>query len=436
MASKAVAVAAPAARFLRSARLCRARDLEQLSILVELLKSISLLIHALQTERGASSIVLGSHGAQFTERLVAQVAQSRALEASVRERLEHIDEKLDRMSSGARFYTCVAFAFRALDTLPRAREQICVLALAPQDAIKAFTDIICCLLAVGFEVADMAADPVISRALVALVNFAQGKEYAGQERATAGAAFSRGQFHAADQSRLRQLISAQDQAFRVFAQFCEPAHVTAFHSVMATHDGAEVKRMRRTALARERIEGHAGIAADTWFEHTTRRIDDMKAIEDAMTAELGRLCADQLAQSLADAEGSKLHGADFMVEELAVNPRIAMLVTDAGPAVNSLGLEGGAGLYTVDAVLPKPMHSILDVIRAQSRRIDDVSQQLESARVELAERKVIERAKGLLMKNRRLSEAQAYALMRQTAMQQNKRIFEIAEALVSMADIL
>ena len=40
------------------------------------------------------------------------------------------------------------------------------------------------------------------------------------------------------------------------------------------------------------------------------------------------------------------------------------------------------------------------------------------------------------MKNRRLSEAQAYALMRQTAMQQNKRIFDIAEALVSMADIL
>jgi hypothetical protein len=130
----------------------------------------------------------------------------------------------------------------------------------------------------------MAADPEISRALVALVNFAQGKEYAGQERANAGAAFSRGQFHAVDQSRLRQLIGAQDQAFRVFAQFCEPAHVTAFHRVMATHHSAEVKRMRRTALARERVDGHASIAADSWFEHTTRRIDDMKAIEDAMTA--------------------------------------------------------------------------------------------------------------------------------------------------------
>ena len=44
------------------------------------------------------------------------------------------------------------------------------------------------LLAVGFEAADTAADPETSRALIALVNFAQGKEYAGQERATAGAA--------------------------------------------------------------------------------------------------------------------------------------------------------------------------------------------------------------------------------------------------------
>src|SRR3984893_7288639 len=107
-----------AARFLRSAQLCRARDLKQLSVLSDLVKGISELIHALQKERGASSIYLGSNGAHFADRLVARVAESRSLEERVRGHLEHADEKLDPMSCSARFYTRVAFAYRALASPP------------------------------------------------------------------------------------------------------------------------------------------------------------------------------------------------------------------------------------------------------------------------------------------------------------------------------
>jgi response regulator NasT len=64
-------------------------------------------------------------------------------------------------------------------------------------------------------------------------------------------------------------------------------------------------------------------------------------------------------------------------------------------------MVGGAKFYEVGNALPKPMRSILDVVEAQSR--------LESTRVGLAERKTIERAKGLLMRSRRLSEEDAYA---------------------------
>src|SRR5260370_26006413 len=146
-----------AARFLRSAQLCRARDLKLLSILSDLVKGISALIHALQKERGASSIYLGSNGTQFADRLAARVAESRGLEEGVRDHLEHMDEKLDPLSCSARFYTRVAYAFRALDSLPGTREQVSALALAPQDAVKAFSDVIAFLLAVGFEAAGTAA---------------------------------------------------------------------------------------------------------------------------------------------------------------------------------------------------------------------------------------------------------------------------------------
>jgi AmiR/NasT family two-component response regulator len=83
-----------------------------------------------------------------------------------------------------------------------------------------------------------------------------------------------------------------------------------------------------------------------------------------------------------------------------------------------------------------PMHALLDIVAGQSLRIDAINTQLESARQALAERKIIDRAKGLLMHSRRLSEQDAYTLIRQTAMNQNKRIVEVAEAIVSMADIL
>jgi len=401
-------------------------------MLGELVKSLNELIHALQKERGASSIFLGSNGVQFSDRLTALVAECRDLESVVQERLEQLDKGLDRMSSGARFYTRVALALRALETLPETRAQIASLVMAPQDAVKAFTGIIGCLLAVGFEVADIAADPAISRALVALVNFAQGKEYAGQERAIAGAAFSGGHFHAADQRRLGHLVAGQEQAFRVFAEFSQPAHVSAFHDLLSSPDSSEMKRMRELSLDRERVAEPAADTADIWFRLTTRRIDAMKTIEEQMAADLGRLCAAKLAESRQDSKRVDMAHAD----DMAATARVAMLVTDVDPAVNNLGLDGGVSLYTLDGALPKPMRSILDVMHAQSRRIDDVSLQLASARLALSERKVIERAKGLLMKGRRLSEKEAYALMRQTAMNQNKRIVEVAEAIVSVGDIL
>jgi len=256
----------PAARFLRSAKMRRARDLEQLSILCEAVQGISELIHALQKERGASSIYLGSNGAQFAEKLGSCVAESGGLEERVRNRLERVDEKLDPVSCSARFYTRVAFAFRALDSLPGTREQVSALALAPQDAVRAFTEVITLLLAVGFEAADVAVDPETSRALIALVNFAQGKEYAGQERATAGAALSRGHFGAADQRLLLHLAAAQERALKIFTQFADPRHVALFLELDSSPEAAAFKQMRAEALGQDPGSDSSARIADRWYE--------------------------------------------------------------------------------------------------------------------------------------------------------------------------
>lgn len=421
-----------AARFLRAAQLCRARELKQLSVLSDLVKGISELIHALQKERGASSIYLGSGGTYFADRLAARVAESRGLEERVRGHLEHVDEKLDPMSCSARFYTRVAFAFDALDSLPSTRERVSALVFAPQDAFKAFTEVVALLLAVGFEAADIAADPATSRALIALVTFAQGKEYAGQERATAGAALSRGRFDAADRRHLQHLQAAQERAFKVFTEFADSSHVTLFLELSNSPETAEFKQMRATTLEPDPSGEPRPTTADAWYEVTTRRIDTMRAIEDCIAADLGRLCAVKLAEAKAGTK--RVDALDREVFKHTAAP-FAMLVTDVDPTVNTAGMTGGVELYGMDSGMPKPMRAIRDVVEAQSRRIDEINSQLESARVALTERKTIERAKGILMRSRRLSEKDAYTLLRQTAMSQNKRMIEIAEAILSMADI-
>lgn len=204
------------------------------------------------------------------------------------------------------------------------------------------------------------------------MSFAQRKEYAGQERATTGAAFSRGRFAVDDLRRLQYLTAAQRRAFNIFAEFAAPVHVELSLDLAGGDAAGELERMRSAALvAAAAAPRRIDVSADHWYAVTTRRIDAMKRIEDAMTAEL-------------------------------------------------------------DRAVPRPMRSILDVFAAQSRRLDDVSSQLDCARAALAGRKLIERAKGLLMKSRRLSENDAYRLMRQTAMRQNRRLVDVAEAIVSM----
>lgn len=409
----AAAPDAAAARLLRSADACRVLELERLTILAELIKDLGGLVHSLQKERGVSSIFLGSSAGQFGERLGSQREESRHLERRVCEHLELIDGELERMNPGARFYVRAAVALRSLGTLAAVRRQIATLVAAPQDAIKDFTDIIGALLAVSFEAANVAADPATSRMLIALVSFAQGKEYAGQERATAGAALSRGRLERAELERLERLEAAQERAFQIFAGFAADPHVSSFRESMGREGRSSQLALMRAAIHRQSPDEETPpVAADDWYQLTTWRIDEMRAMEERLASDLQRLCREKLLEA---------HSATASV---------------SAATADQIGVEGGIGFFSLDGALPKPLRSILEVIDAQSRHIDDISAQLESARLALAERKSIERAKGLLMRSRRLSENDAYALMRQTAMKQNKRLYEVAEAILSMAELL
>lgn len=414
-------------RFLVAARQCEIEGLKHLLEVGRLVLSVTGLIHHLQRERGASNLFLGSGGQCYGEQLrIYQVAATEA-ERELRARLADWLDQARCRHGCARFFAHIATALHGLGGLPGLREQVCKRGIDVTTVMTQFNDLIRDLLAVVFEAADSAADPQISRALVALFNFMQGKELAGQERAIGAAGFSQGGFDDSLRQALLHRIEAQERSFEVFEEFCDPESRAAWQQVVASPHSSELERLRRIACTR-RIADLDGVEmAQTWFSRATHRIDAMKGVEEGLEAHLKGLC-----ESRIEAVGLELASAH---EPSAWAAPSAQAI--AGPFTiffpdESVRAGGEAQLLAP----PLSGRSVMDLVHQQSRRLQAMEDELHAARKALADRKVIERAKALLMKFRGLSEDEAHRFLRQTAMNQNQRLAEVAESIVSMAEVL
>lgn len=120
----------------------------------------------------------------------------------------------------------------------------------------------------------------------------------------------------------------------------------------------------------------------------------------------------------------------------AVKRPVAMFVDRADRASIEAAVEAGVSAYVVDGLKRERVKPILDMAIVRFNAFSHLSRELEEARSELEDRKVIERAKGILMTSKGLSEEDAYTLLRKTAMNQNRKIAEIAQSLVTAAGLL
>jgi response regulator NasT len=120
----------------------------------------------------------------------------------------------------------------------------------------------------------------------------------------------------------------------------------------------------------------------------------------------------------------------------AIQRPIAMFVDRSDGAMIEKAVEAGVSAYVVDGLKKERVKPILDMAISRFNAFSRLTRELEQARSELEDRKIIDQAKGILMKTRGLSEADAYALLRSTAMNQNRRLVDIAQSLVTAADLL
>lgn len=123
------------------------------------------------------------------------------------------------------------------------------------------------------------------------------------------------------------------------------------------------------------------------------------------------------------------------VQSSAPKPIVMFTQDDNGETITR-ATRAGVSAYVVDGISQKRVRPILDAAIERFVQYRDLSEELEKTRAELSQRKVIDQAKGILMKQRGLSEDEAYTAMRKLAMSNNKRVFEIAESVVAAAKLL
>jgi two-component system, response regulator / RNA-binding antiterminator len=120
----------------------------------------------------------------------------------------------------------------------------------------------------------------------------------------------------------------------------------------------------------------------------------------------------------------------------AVKRPVAMFVDQSDTASIEAAVDAGVSAYIVGGMQKERIKNILDLCISRSNSFARLRDELEHARTALEERKVIDRAKGILMKARNLSEEAAYVLLRKTAMNENKKIAEVAQSVVTAAELL
>lgn len=119
------------------------------------------------------------------------------------------------------------------------------------------------------------------------------------------------------------------------------------------------------------------------------------------------------------------------------NPRpIVMFVDRAAPTQTEEALRAGVAAYVAEGLDADRIRAILDFASAQFRVMQDMRRDLARAKSDLAARKVIDRAKGLIMQRRKVNEAEAYAILRKAAMDQGKPIAAIATQLIDAESLL
>ena len=126
----------------------------------------------------------------------------------------------------------------------------------------------------------------------------------------------------------------------------------------------------------------------------------------------------------------------FFILSRSVQRPIAMFVDRSDTDAMQSAIEAGVSAYVVDGLRKERVKPILDMAISRFNAFSKMARELEEVRSQLENRKTIDRAKAILMKSKGMDEAEAYAALRRAAMNQNRKIVDIAQSLITAAELL
>jgi two-component system, response regulator / RNA-binding antiterminator len=138
-----------------------------------------------------------------------------------------------------------------------------------------------------------------------------------------------------------------------------------------------------------------------------------------------------------DTESPSRDVLEHLVMVTQHTPRpVVMFASDGAPETIREATRAGVSAYIVDGLDKNRIKAIVEAAVARFEELQDLREQLAEANLRLSERRLIDRAKGLLMKRRGLDEESAYAMLRKTAMDRKLKLAEVAQRIIDAADLL
>ena len=204
------------------------------------------LVHETQKERGATAGLLGSGD----ERFKSALAKQRQLTNEKRQALTDYVQAFDRSGYETKFTQAIDDAFTELDKLDSIRSQVDANSITAKDAIGYYTNHNALMLDVVQKTVEIATNAEISQLRSAYINFMQGKERAGIERAVMSSVFAVDEFKDGNFAKFAELVTVQETYINVFRSLALPEQLAFFNEKMADPSIAEVQRMRDIASSK------------------------------------------------------------------------------------------------------------------------------------------------------------------------------------------
>ena len=380
-------------QFLLSSYRQEVENLTELDSLLNLVHRNCELVHLLQRERGLSNIFLASKGVKMASEREDAIANSLALSDEL---LIYLNDAVDIFRDRG-LLNAISIQLSKLADLSRLRQKISELHVEPVDSTLQFNETIESLLAVVFDVAYLANDPEVTKALSALFHIIQMKELVGQERAWTSVGFARGYFVERLALRLKQVMQEESDIINGFLLTASSQLKALLQTLQASKVQQELDQMREIRNQLYELSKIDVELADVWFQKSTSYIDALREIEIKASEHVKFVCEKQM-QMYRSADNTKN-------------------VVSTPP-----GFDGSSPLKSVTT--------------QQRDQILQLEIELEKARTALNDRKLIERAKSVLREKMEMSDEQAHRQLQKSAMEQNIPMVLVCQKILDTMDSL